>query len=80
MIALNRLINPDVEDLVTYLAGARDYIDFIVYQAEEGMRMIPGSNRYSKKTNWKLLVENSLDGYHVKPTHKTYFEYVTSLG
>jgi p-cumate 2,3-dioxygenase subunit alpha len=44
------------------------------------MRMIPGSNRYSKKTNWKLLVENSLDGYHVKPTHKTYFEYVTSLG
>jgi p-cumate 2,3-dioxygenase alpha subunit len=72
--------NPDIEDLVTYLAGARDYIDLIVDQAEEGMRMIPGSNRYSIKANWKLLVENSLDGYHVKPTHKTYFEYVTSLG
>ena len=29
--------NPDIEDLVTYLAGARDYID-LVDQAEEGMR------------------------------------------
>jgi p-cumate 2,3-dioxygenase alpha subunit len=72
--------NPDVEDLMTYLADARDYIDLIVDQAEEGMRIIPGSNRYFIKANWKLLVENSLDGYHVKPTHKTYFEYVTSLG
>ena len=72
--------NPDVEDLVAYLAGAKDYIDLVVDQAEEGMRMISGSNRYSIKANWKLLVENSLDGYHVKPTHKTYFEYVTSLG
>ena len=72
--------NPAVEDLVTYLADARDYIDLVVDQAEEGMRMISGSNRYFIKANWKLLVENSLDGYHVKPTHKTYFEYVTSLG
>ena len=72
--------NPDVEDLAVYLAGAKDYIDLVVDQAEEGMRMISGSNRYSIKANWKLLVENSLDGYHVKPTHKTYFEYVTSLG
>jgi p-cumate 2,3-dioxygenase alpha subunit len=72
--------NPDVEDLVTYLAGAKDYLDLVVDQAEEGMRIISGTNRYSIKANWKLLVENSLDGYHVKPTHKSYFEYVTSLG
>jgi p-cumate 2,3-dioxygenase alpha subunit len=72
--------NPDVEDLVAYLAGARDYIDLVVDQAETGMRIISGSNRYFIKANWKLLAENSLDGYHVKPTHKTYFEYVTSLG
>ncbi len=72
--------NPDVEDLIPYLAGAREYIDLVADQAEEGMRIVPGSNRYSIKANWKLLVENSLDGYHVKPTHKTYFEYVTGLG
>jgi p-cumate 2,3-dioxygenase alpha subunit len=72
--------NPDVEELVTYLAGARKYLDLIVDQAEKGMRIIQGSNRYSIKANWKLLVENSLDGYHVRPTHKTYFEYVNGLG
>ena len=60
-----------LKNSVTYLAGAREYLDLIVDQAEKGMRMIPGSNRYSIKANWKLLVENSLDGYHVKPTHKT---------
>jgi p-cumate 2,3-dioxygenase alpha subunit len=26
--------------------------------------------------NWKLYVENSLDGYHVLPLHITYFEYL----
>ena len=72
--------NPQVEDLMTYLAGAREYLDLIVDQAEKGMRIIRGSNRYSIKANWKLLVENSLDGYHVRPTHKTYFEYVNGLG
>ncbi|HWO42398.1 MAG TPA: aromatic ring-hydroxylating dioxygenase subunit alpha [Candidatus Eisenbacteria bacterium] len=72
--------NPDVEDLVTYLAGAREYLDLVVDQAEQGMRIVPGSNRYFIKANWKLLVENSLDGYHVRPTHKTYFEYVNRMG
>ena len=72
--------NPHVEDLVTYLAGARDYLDMIVDQSEEGMRVVPGSNRYTMKANWKLLVENSLDGYHLVPTHKTYVDYIASLG
>ena len=72
--------NPHVEDLVTYLAGARDYLDMIVDQSEEGMRVVPGSNRYTMKANWKLLAENSLDGYHLVPTHKTYVDYIASLG
>ena len=72
--------NPYVEDLVTYLAGARDYLDLIVDQSEEGMRVVAGSNKYTMKANWKLLVENSLDGYHLVPTHQTYLDYITSLG
>ena len=72
--------NPLVEDLVTYLAGAREYLDLIVDQAEEGMRVVPGSNKYTMKANWKLLVENSLDGYHLVPTHQTYLDYISSLG
>ena len=72
--------NPRVEDLATYLAGAREYLDLIVDQAEKGMRMIPGSNRYGIKANWKLLAENSLDGYHLVPTHGTYVDYIAGLG
>ena len=33
------------------------------------MRIVRGSNKYTMKANWKLLVENSLDGYHLVPTH-----------
>ena len=72
--------NPHVEDLVSYLAGAREYLDLIVDQAEEGMRVVAGSNRYTIGANWKLLGENSLDGYHLVPTHKTYLDYISSLG
>ena len=72
--------NPYVEDLVTYLAGARENLDLIVDQTEGGMRVVAGSNKYTMKANWKLLAENSLDGYHVVPTHKTYLDYVSSLG
>ena len=72
--------NPHVEDLVTYLAGARDYLDLVVDQAERGMRVVPGSNRYTIKANWKLLAENSLDGYHLLPTHRTYVDYMAGLG
>ena len=72
--------NPYVKDLVTYLAGAREYLDLIVDQTEEGMRVVAGSNKYTLKANWKLLVENSLDGYHIIPTHQTYLDYISSLG
>ena len=72
--------NPQVEDLVTYLAGARDYLDLVLDQAEEGMRVVSGSNRYTIKANWKLLAENSVDSYHLLPTHRTYVDYVTGLG
>ena len=72
--------NPDVEDLVTYLAGAKEYLDLVLDQAEAGMRIVPGSNKYVVKANWKLMAENSLDGYHIIPTHRTYLEYVATFG
>ncbi len=72
--------NPDADDLVTYLAGAREYLDLIVDQSEAGMRVLAGSNKYAIKANWKLLAENSLDSYHLVPTHQTYIDYISSLG
>ncbi|MXW56276.1 MAG: aromatic ring-hydroxylating dioxygenase subunit alpha, partial [Gemmatimonadales bacterium] len=55
-------------------------LDLVVDQAEEGMRVVPGSNRYTIKANWKLLAENSLDGYHLVPTHRTYVDYIAGFG
>ena len=68
----------NAESLVEYLAGAAEYLDLVADQSPAGMQVIPGSNRYTIKANWKLLAENSIDGYHALPTHQTYFDYMAS--
>lgn len=72
--------NKDVEGLVDYLSGARDYLDLIIDASESGWKILNGSNQYSINANWKLLVENSIDGYHAAPTHDTYMKYLSSMG
>lgn len=72
--------NPDIEDLATYLAGAKEYIDLILDQSEEGWRVAPGTQKYSVRANWKMFSLNSLDNYHVQPLHTTFFKYTESLG
>jgi p-cumate 2,3-dioxygenase subunit alpha len=66
--------NPEIVDLLTYLAGAAEYLDLVADQSEVGMEVLGGSHEYSVKANWKLLVENSFDGYHAASTHQRYFE------
>ncbi len=68
------------EHLVDYLSGARDYLDLIIDESESGWEIIKGSHQYSIDANWKLLVENSIDGYHAVPTHDTYMKYLSSMG
>lgn len=73
--------SPTIEDLVTYLAGAREYLNLVCDQSEQGMEIIGGTQLYSMRANWKLLVENSIDGYHGLPTHKRYFlEFLSDTG
>ncbi|MGX7698369.1 aromatic ring-hydroxylating oxygenase subunit alpha [Gordonia polyisoprenivorans] len=67
---------PDIIDLRTYLAGAAEYLDLVCDQSESGMEVLEGTHEYSVKANWKLLVENSFDGYHAVSTHQRYFEMV----
>lgn len=68
--------NADVVPLEDYLADAAEYLDLIMDQSEVGMRVVPGSHEYSVKANWKLLVENSYDGYHAVTAHQRYFQMV----
>lgn len=67
-------------DLPTYLGGAKEFIDLVMDQVpdEVGMEIVGGTQEYGFKANWKLLAENSVDGYHGQPTHASYFEYVMS--
>lgn len=72
--------DPGAVDLETYLGAARDYLDYVADQGEDGMEVIRGTQLYSARANWKLLVENSIDFYHTVPLHKTYFKFLEDMG
>jgi p-cumate 2,3-dioxygenase subunit alpha len=63
-----------------YLGRAADYLDLIVDASAVGVEVVPGSHRYSTRANWKMLVMNSIDGYHVATTHATYFQHLRDVG
>lgn len=70
----------DVPRLEDYLAGAKEYLDLVCDQSDAGMEIVGGTQEYSIEANWKLLVENSVDGYHAVPTHMRYLEYLVRSG
>ncbi|HEY1973493.1 MAG TPA: aromatic ring-hydroxylating dioxygenase subunit alpha [Pseudonocardia sp.] len=72
--------DPGVEELDSYLAGARQLLDLVADQSESGMVVLPGIHHYSMRANWKLLMENSCDGYHGMSVHQTYIEMMMDLG
>jgi p-cumate 2,3-dioxygenase subunit alpha len=72
--------DPDIVDLQSYLAGAKEYLDLVIDGASDDVEIIRGTHEYGMAANWKLLVENSIDGYHAAPLHATYFQYLASVG
>ena len=67
--------------LEDYLAGAKEYIDLVVDQSPSGqMEVIQGTQEYDIRANWKLLVENSFDDYHLLTTHSTWLNYLKNAG
>jgi p-cumate 2,3-dioxygenase alpha subunit len=68
--------DPCAESLSDYLGGVKEYLDVICDQTRETMRIVQGSQEYSIRANWKLLTENSIDGYHALTTHATYLDYL----
>jgi p-cumate 2,3-dioxygenase alpha subunit len=71
----------DAPSLHDYLGGARDYIDLVVDQSPSGkMEIITGTQEYDIRANWKLLVENSVDDYHIIATHTTWIQYMINSG
>jgi len=67
--------------LEEYLAGAREYIDLVIDQSpSQQMEVLQGTQEYDIRANWKLLVENSFDDYHLLTTHSTWLNYLKSSG
>lgn len=71
-------VNYDINaiSLTEYLGNAKEYLDLVVDQSAVGMQIVGGTQEYSIRANWKLLVENSIDGYHASTTHATYLDYL----
>ncbi|MDT7671638.1 MAG: p-cumate 2,3-dioxygenase subunit alpha [Pseudonocardiales bacterium] len=73
--------DPGAPPLDEYLEPVRPYLDAIVDQSLTGrMEVLEGSHLYRMGGNWKLIVENSLDGYHGFAVHQTYFKYLAGRG
>lgn len=72
--------NADVEDLESHLAGQKQYLDQVADQSDQGMEVIEGRQLYSARANWKSLLENNYDQYHVQSLHVTYMKYLKDAG
>jgi p-cumate 2,3-dioxygenase subunit alpha len=68
--------NPHVEPLLEHLGLVAEWLDVSV----PGFQIHKGTLKYTMRCNWKLLMENSQDAYHVPATHQTYLEYMRSPG
>lgn len=67
-------LNPDVLPLEEHLGDAREFIDLVVDQGDQGLEIVPGAVTYSYAGNWKMQIENSADAYHFVPTHLSYIQ------
>lgn len=68
--------NPTAISLHDYLAGARAQIDAIYDQAASEQVILPGEHSYTVRANYKLLCENSYDGYHLGSVHASYIDFL----
>jgi len=58
--------------LAEYLRDAKQMIDLLVDQSDEGLEILPGATTYTYDGNWKLQAENGVDGYHLEAIHGNY--------
>lgn len=60
--------------LIDYLGDARPHLDHFIDVADDRFEIVPGTQSYSMRANWKLLIENSMDVYHGFIVHRRYFD------
>ena len=74
-------LDPNAVSLRDYLGKTTDYIDLVVEQSPSAkMEILPGTHEYDVAANWKLMVENSVDDYHLPSTHSTWLNFMKNSG
>ncbi len=74
-------LNPTIEPLTDYLGRATEYLDLVIDQSPSNtMEVIEGTQEYDVEANWKLMVENSVDDYHLPTTHSTWLNFMKNSG
>lgn len=68
--------NPDVEDLETFLGGAKQHIDIWLKRTAGSRYRVTTSHKYGYEGNWKFQTENVCDGYHPGFVHRSAFNTV----
>jgi p-cumate 2,3-dioxygenase alpha subunit len=66
----------EVPALNDYLGDAADRIDMIAQHSAAGLEVVNGCHEYFIRANYKLMCENSYDGYHLNITHASYVDYM----
>ncbi|HZP27165.1 MAG TPA: Rieske 2Fe-2S domain-containing protein [Dehalococcoidia bacterium] len=67
-------LSADGQTLEEHLGNAKLGLDFIL--ADSDLVVSKGFNKFTYGGNWKLQLENTVDGYHVGVLHKGFFEIV----
>ncbi|MGE3302262.1 MAG: Rieske 2Fe-2S domain-containing protein [Hyphomonadaceae bacterium] len=70
----------DAIDLADYLADAKEIFDLVSSHGDDGMEIVGDGHEYQIAANWKMLAENSVDGFHAPTTHSTYVQYLMAMG
>jgi len=65
--------DPHIESFESYMGDALAVFDNTLDLGD--MEFVHGQFKYSMRANWKLLVENSMDGYHAAYTHERFFSH-----
>jgi p-cumate 2,3-dioxygenase subunit alpha len=74
-------LDPGAVPLRDYLGRATEYMDLVLDQSPSGkMEIVAGAQEYDVAANWKLMVENSVDDYHLPTTHSTWLNYMANSG
>lgn len=67
--------NPDLEGIIDYLAQAREYVDRILDLSPTGeIDLSAGVDKNRYRGNWKLQMENGVDGYHAAFLHDSFWK------